>query len=400
MLRTARATAAVVLVIGLGAAMAPAVSAKTPPPTVKVYGVVMAVNGSTADGACGTAGSTGTFKVLSRNTSRTLVRVTSSTRFSARSITNPTFANVCVDALLTAIGYVRNGRFIAAQVKIWSPKPPPTVSVFGIVVSVNGSTVDGACGTLGGNGTFTVMNRNSVNKVVNVDTSTVYYSKVVPSPTFANVCVDEMVGATGTRTGGSIAATDVMIWSTVPDDFSSFGMVISVNGSSANGACGVAGTSGTFTVLRRNGSQAVVNVSPTTTFLMKVVTSPSFANVCVNAMVGAHGPVSGGVLNADRVRIFARPGFPPVSVFGMVLSVNGSTATGACGTSGGTGTFTIIKRNASKSIVDVTTAAKFRPQGMSFANVCVNGMVGAAGVMSGTDLQASVVRIHAAPGTP
>jgi hypothetical protein len=326
--------------------------------------------------------------------------VTRGTGFSARSITNPTFANVCNDAMVTAIGYVRNGRFLASQVRIWSPKPPATASVFGLVVSVNGSTADGACGTLGGSGTFTIMNRNSALKVVNVDTSTVYFSKVITSPTFANVCVDEMVGATGTRTGSTVAATDVMIWSTVPDDFSSFGMVISVNGSNASGACGTAGASGTFTVLRRSGRQAVVNVSPTTTFVMKDVATPSFANVCVYEMVGAHGPVSGGVLNADRVRIFARPGFPPVSVFGMVLSVNGSTAAGACGTSGGTGTFTIIKRNASQSVVDVTTATKFRPKGQSFAGVCVNGMVGAAGVMSGTDLVASVVRVHAAPGTP
>jgi hypothetical protein len=187
----------------------------------------------------------------------------------------------------------------------------------------------------------------------------------------------------------------------VPDDLSAFGMVVSVNGSGATGACGTAGAAGTFTVLRRNAKHTVVNVSPTTTFQMKDVASPSFANVCVNAMVGSHGSVSsGGVLNAGRVRVFARPGFPPVSVFGMVLSVNGSTAPGACGTAGGTGTFTIVKRNAAKAVVDVTTDTKFRPKGMTFANVCVNGTVGAAGVMSGSDLVASVVRVHAAPGTP
>ena len=83
----------------------------------------------------------------------------------------------------------------------------------------------------------------------------------------------------------------------------------------------------------------------------------------------------------------------------MVLSVNGSTAAGACGTSGGRARFTIIKRNASRTIVDVTSNTKFRPKGQSFANVCVNGMVGVAGNVSGTDLVAAVVRIHAAPGS-
>src|SRR5205823_4879721 len=160
---------------------------------------------------------------------------------------------------------------------------------------------------------FTLMNRSAVQKVVNVTTSTAYFARGISSPTFANVCVDEMVGATGTRDNGVITATDVMIWSPVPDDFSAFGMVISVNGSSASGACGVAGSAGTFTVLGRNASQTIVNVTSTTTFLMKDVASPTFANVCVNEMVGSHGPVSGGTLNADRVRIFARPGFPPVS---------------------------------------------------------------------------------------
>jgi hypothetical protein len=400
-LRTARVIAVVVLVAGLAAMNAAPASAKKAPRKVKVYGVVVAVNRSSADGACGTSGASGSFKVLSRSTSRTVVHVHAGTRFVARKIGSPSFANVCVDTMVGATGHIRNGRFVATKVKIWSPKTRPTASVFGMVVKVNGSSADGACGTLGGKGTFKIMNRNAARKVVEVDASTVFSSRTVASPTFANVCVDEMVGATGFRSGRVITATDVMIWSTVPDDFAAFGMVISVNGSSADGACGTAGASGTFTVLRRNRSRRVVNVTSATTFTMKDVAAPSFANVCVYTMVGSHGAVTSSGLNADRVRIFARPGFRPASVFGMVVSVNGSTAAGACGTSGGTGTFTIIKRNASRANVVVTTSTRFRPKGAtSFADVCVNGMVGATGVLSGTDLVANVVRIHAAPGTP
>ena len=400
MLRTTRAMAIAVLVMGIVAVNASTASATSAPRSVKAYGLVVAVNRSSADGACGAAGASGTFRLVSRNTSRTTVHVNGNTRFSARNISSPTFANVCVDVIVGVTGHVRNGRFVADSVRIWSPKPPPTVSVFGMVVSVNGSSADGACGTLGGNGTFTIMNRNAALRVVNVDTSTVFVSRVVSSPTFANVCVDEMVGATGTRSGSAILATDVMIWSTVPDDFASFGMVVSVNGSTANGACGTAGASGTFTVLHRNGRTGVVNVSPSTTYVMKDVASPSFANVCNYAMVGAHGAATSSGLNATSVRIFARPGFAPASAYGMVASVNGSTATGACGTSGGTGTFTIIKRNATRTNVVVTASTRFRPKGTtSFANVCVNGTVGATGVWSGTDLVANVVRIHAAPGS-
>src|SRR5689334_22855389 len=135
--------AVVVLAMGFAATnMAPA-GASTPP-TVKAYGVVVAVNGSSADGACGASGASGTFRLLSRNTSRTTIHVNLRTRFTARSISSPSFANVCVDAMVGAVGHVRNGRFVADVVRIWSPKPPPTASVFGVVVSVNGSTADGA----------------------------------------------------------------------------------------------------------------------------------------------------------------------------------------------------------------------------------------------------------------
>src|SRR5262249_31096299 len=106
MLRATRAMAVVMLAMGFAAVNVAPAGANTPP-TVKAYGVVVAVNGSSADGACGTAGATGTFRVLSRNTSRTTVHVNSHTQFTARNISAPTFANVCVDAMVGAAGHVR-----------------------------------------------------------------------------------------------------------------------------------------------------------------------------------------------------------------------------------------------------------------------------------------------------
>jgi hypothetical protein len=82
---------------------------------------------------------------------------------------------------------------------------------------------------------------------------------------------------------------------------------LSVNGSSASGACGVAGTSGTFTVIRRNASQAIIDVTSTTKFRDPGVTSPSFADLCVNETARAVGTLSAGVLNANVVHIFAAP---------------------------------------------------------------------------------------------
>jgi len=287
-------------------------------------------------------------------------------------------------------------------VKIWSPKVPPTRSVFGLVTSVNGSTTTGTCGT-SSTGTFTLMNLHNTQATVNVASSTVYFERAVSSPTFANVCVNEMVGATGTNSSGAIAATDVVIWSLVPTDFNAYGIVSSVNGSTAGGACGVAGTSGTFTVVHgRKAVQSIIDVTPTTTFKENNVTSPSFANVCVGAAAGAHGTISGGVLNATRVRVWSPPEQPPATAYGLVISVNGSSANGACGAAGMPGTFTVIRRNASQAIIDVTAATKFRDPGVtgpSFADVCVNDTARAVGTKSGTVINANVVHIWAPPPT-
>src|SRR5579862_5777933 len=237
------------MALAVGFCLAGVGTAVADQPPVKAFGLVSAVNGSTADGACGVAGASGTFTIVGRNTATTTISVSPSTTFTGRHLTNPTFANVCVDESVGAIGSVVNGVFTASQVKIWSPKVPPTVSMFGLVTSLNGSTNSGTCGTAGGSGTFTLMNLHRSQVTVTVTSSTVFFERGVSSPTFANVCVNEMVGATGTGSSTSIAATDVMIWSLVPTDFNAFGIVASVNGSNAAGACGVAGTSGIFNVI-------------------------------------------------------------------------------------------------------------------------------------------------------
>ncbi len=396
-----RVGAVLTLALGLFVVGGAAAGAGSRP--VRAFGLVTMVNGSTADGTCGVAGASGNFTVVARNTSQTTIAVSSSTTFSGRDLTSPTFANVCVNETAGATGAVSGGVFNATRVRIWAPKPPRTVSAFGMVTSVNGSSTNGACGSAGAPGTFTLLGRNTSSTVVDVTSSTAFFGRDIALPTFANVCVNEMVGASGTASGGSIAAADVMIWSPVPTDLSAFGMVVSVNGSSSAGACGVAGTSGTFTVMRRNASQTVIDVTPATKFSQRHVSSPSFANVCVNEMAGARGNVSGGVLNAERVHIWSRPGTPTATAYGMVISVNGSSASGSCGVAGTSGTFTVMRRNASQTIIDVTPATRFHERHVSspsFANVCVNETAGAAGTVSGNALQANDVRVWSPPAQP
>jgi hypothetical protein len=399
--RISRVVALVAL--ALGSCVAGVGPAGAGPRTVKAFGLVTSVNGSTVDGACGVAGTSGIFTIVSRNTSQTTIAVTSSTKFTGRRLSSPTFANVCVNESVGSTGTVVGGAFDASLVKIWSPKVPRTGSAFGLVTSVNGSTTTGICGAAGSSGTFTLMNPRRAQATINVTSSTVFFERGASAPTFANVCVNEMVGATGTASAGSIAATDVMIWSLVPTDFNAFGLVSSVNGSTAAGACGVAGTSGMFTVVRgRNAIQTTIDVTPATTFKENEVASPSFANVCVGEAAGAHGSFSGGVLNATRVHIWSPPEQPPATAFGLVISVNGSSASGACGVAGTAGTFTVIRRNASQAVIDVTSTTKFRDRGVtspSFADLCVNETARAVGTLSAAVLNANVVHIFAAPPT-
>ena len=401
MLRMSRVVALVVLAVGSClAGVGPAAAGARP---VKAFGLVSSVNGSSADGTCGIAGASGMFTLVARNTSTTAIDVSSSTVFRDRHLPSPTFANVCVNESVGAVGSVIGGAFHATLVKIWSPKPPRTRSVFGLVTSVNGSTTAGTCGAASTSGMFTLMNPRRSQATIDVTSSTVFFERGLSSPTFADVCVNEMVGATGTASSGTIAATDVMIWSLVPTDFNAFGIVASVNGSKVAGACGVAGAPGTFTVIHgRKAFSSVVDVTPATTYKEHGVSSPSFANVCVGEAAGAHGTLTGAVLDATRVHIWSPPEQPPATAFGLVVAVNGSSTLGACGVAGTSGTFTIIRRNAAHTVIDVTSTTKFRDPGVtspSFTDVCVNETTRAVGTKSGDVLNANVVHIFAAPPT-
>ena len=81
------------------------------------------------------------------------------------------------------------------------------------------------------------------------------------------------------------------------------GIVASVGGISVAGTCGTAGA-GTFTLTSEHGKTFTVNVDITTTYVDKDVTSPTFANVCVGAMAGVEGDVTGTAVTAAGVFVF------------------------------------------------------------------------------------------------
>ena len=167
------------------------------------------------------------------------------------------------------------------------------------------------------------------------------------------------------------------------------GKVIAVNGDVSVGSCGTAGASGNFII--RSGTTkthlTTVNVTASTSFVEKTVSTPSFANVCVGFQATAIGNNTAHSMNALAVRIFAPTA---VNRFGQVTAVNGSPTPGACGTAGARGVFTLVFKVGGSTVVDtvdVYRITKFHdPQlpGATFADVCVGDNTAAEGPTSGT----------------
>ena len=138
---------------------------------------------------------------------------------------------------------------------------------------------------------------------------------------------------------------------------------------------GPSGGSGSFTLTGHKGTLYVVNVATTTTFVDKAVTDPSFANVCVGALVTAKGTAVDTTVTATKIFIAPpRPPHQPKGAFGVVASVNGVSDPNTCGTSGAAGTFTLTGHKDTTFTVNVATTTAFAENGVttpSFAN-CVS----------------------------
>ena len=362
-------------------------------PTLQgVFGTVTSVNGSSTAGTCGVAGTAGAFTVATwRNTTTYTIDVATTTTFLQRGASSPSFADVCVGDLAGATGTISGTTVAATQVGIAPVIPPQPQGAFGTVTSVNGSSATGTCGVPDSAGAFTLSGWQSTSTfTVDVTTATTFVEPGSSSASFANVCVGELAGATGTVVSGTVTATKVFVAPVVtpPTPHGIFGTVTSVNGSSTTGTCGVDGSAGAFTIATWHDSASyTVNVSTTTTFVEPGVSSPSFADVCVGSLVGALGSVSGDTVTAARVALapVITPPSLPQGAFGSVQSVDGSSTSGTCGVAGATGSF-VVSGFRNTTTVNVSASTTFVEPGVSsptFANVCVGSLVGALGSVSG-----------------
>ena len=183
-----------------------------------------------------------------------------------------------------------------------------------------------------------------------------------------------------------------------------FGTVSSVNGDSTAGTCGTAGATGSFTVTGWRSTATTVDVTPTTTFAGSLMAPPTFANVCVGKLAAAVGTLSSDTVTTAKVFVIRAPA-PPTQrgAFGTVTSVDGVTTTGACGTAGAAGSFSLTSWKSDGSTVDVSAATAFNDPSAdppSFADVCIGSLVGAVGTVSGDTVTASKVCVVPARTPP
>lgn len=344
----------------------------TPPTPQHVAGTVSTVNGSNAPGTCGSDGGSGSF-VLASQPSAITVSVSPSTGFAQNGDHTPSFANVCVGDKAHVQGPISpSGTITASHVTVI---PPPPEHVLGSVTSVNGSTAPDSCG-MSTSGGFFVLMAHGMSVTVNVGPSATFAERRHPGVSFADICVGDKVRVIGTGAGaGTIDGDGVAIIPPPPRHVS--GIVSTVNGSSASDVCGGSGSEDQFTV-PKGVSVITVDVTPSTLFGDPSVATPTFAQVCVGSKVRVTGTGADGTLAATRVAVVPPQ---PTKVSGTVVSVDGTSAQGACGTGGNSGSFTVATPTTSQT-VNVTPSTVFHENGVSiptFQVLCVGDTAKASG---------------------
>jgi endonuclease YncB( thermonuclease family) len=171
------------------------------------------------------------------------------------------------------------------------------------------------------------------------------------------------------------------------------------NGGSPPAAVGTVATVGTnsFALKAKDGSTVTVDVTSSTTYRDRDVTSPTLANVTVGETVAAFGTKTASTVAATSVDI-GGPGGPggagghggsPPAAVGTVATV-------------GTNSFTLKARDGSTVTVDVTSSTTYRDQGVTsptLANVTVGETVAAFGTDTSNTVSATSVDIGG-PGGP
>jgi hypothetical protein len=336
-------------------------------------GIVISVNGTATSGTCGTQGATGVLVLAhwgsdqawltgeDEHDKSVTVDVTSSTTFADPASSAPSFAEVCVGGHVHAGGTLSDGTLGATAVDVQVPE----AAASGTVLSVNGASTAGTCGSAGATGSFTVSgddfggwgagafvghdHAGGTPVTVDVTGSTTFVGPGGSAASFADVCIATRTFVIGLPSSDALDALKVFV---VPaNNASAAGTVTSVDGSTTAGTCGTAGGTGSFVLAggfgndqgghgsivgaswssassgarlgRNEGPRTVtVTVTSTTTFDDHADPSPSFADVCVGDQAAATGLLTASGIDATSVFVHGR---------------DAGAGGGSCGGGGGSG---------------------------------------------------------------
>ncbi|MGD0218875.1 MAG: hypothetical protein ABSC73_00180 [Acidimicrobiales bacterium] len=302
------------------------------------------------------------FPMMTRLGATLTVDVTASTTYVERGVSSPTLADVTQGELVAVFGTLSGTTVTASEVVNWMPR--------------GGGFQPAAAGVVAAppaDNAFPITTRSGVTLTVDVTASTTYAERGVSSPTLADVTQGELVAVFGTISGTTVTASEVGIVPRRPN-----------HGFATAGVVQATPTSAGFTVLTWNGTTMIVDVTTSTTYFERGVSTASLADVTQGGFVGVFGTISGTTVTAVEVVIV-----PPRPNHGFATA----GVVQATPTSAG---FTVLTWNGTTMTVDVTASTTYAEYGVSapsIANVLQGEFVGVFGTTSGTTVSASEVVI-------
>lgn len=288
------------------------------------------------------------------------VTVTGSTAYTERGVASPVFSDVAVSDEVVVYGTSTGTDAVTAGTVVIIQKPV----VVGTVASVTTSPSD----------SFTVTAWKGQTWTVTVTGSTTYTERHVTSPGFASVVVGDGVVVYGASTGtDAVTAISVAIMQRPV----AVGTVASVTTSPSD----------SFTMAAWKQQTVTVDVTGSTTYTERGVTSPSFSNVVVGDLVAVYGtPAGTSTFDATSVVITQRP-----AVTGTVASITTTPSD----------SFTLTARDGQTWTVDVSGATTYSQCGASspsFSTLAVGNQVVVYGASTGSNtVEATSVVIFSGP---
>jgi hypothetical protein len=221
---------------------------------------------------------------------------------------------------------------------------------------------------------FSISTHFGATLTVDVTATTVYAEQGVSSPTLDDVSPGELVAVFGTVSATTVTASEVNIWVPRSDHCRTV----------AAGVVTSAPTSGSFAITSISGAKLTVDVTATTNYFERGVSSASLDDVVPGVLVAIFGTTDATTVTANEV-VIAR-----LMLHGHFVTAG---VVGATPTSTG---FTITSWGGTTVTVDVTAATVYAAYGASHAtldDVTKGDFVGVLSMTSGATVTATEVFI-------